>query len=64
MRNATRGMVFGLKSTGTLTQALLVERFCHVTAFYNAFTMSSSQLVKPQLPPELYPITGGVSRCH
>jgi len=34
MRNATRGMVFGLKSTGTnwLAQAPLVGRFCHLTA--------------------------------
>ena len=35
MRNAARGMVFGLKSTGAnwLTAAPLVERFGHFTAF-------------------------------
>ena len=66
MRNAARGMVFRLKSTGInwLTQSSSGRAFLPFYRIYNAFTMSNSQPVKLQLQPELYPIAGDVSRCH
>ena len=65
MRNAARGMVFGLKSTGAnwLTAAPLVERF-DILLHLQRLHQEQGRPVKPQLQPELYPITGGVSRCH